>query len=177
VTDGLDGRVAVVTGASSGIGLAAARRLHSDGARVVISARDPHRLREAAASIADDVVPIPADVTDKADLDRLMATVGKELGQIDILFINAGLKRFAHLADATEELFDEVSPPTRRVPTSPFTPHYRTSTTVPRSSCAVWPPSNPPGAAPEPASTRRPKPLCSRSPVPRRANSHTGRSG
>jgi NAD(P)-dependent dehydrogenase (short-subunit alcohol dehydrogenase family) len=103
-----DGRVAVVTGASSGIGLATARRLHCDGARLAISARDPHRLRRAAASIADDVVPIPADVNDKADLDRLMVTVAKELGPIDILFINAGVKRFACLTDATEELFDEV---------------------------------------------------------------------
>ncbi|MEJ3657966.1 SDR family oxidoreductase [Actinomycetes bacterium KLBMP 9759] len=103
-----DGRVAVVTGASSGIGLATARRLRRDGARVAVSARDPHRLGLAAASIADDVVPIPADVTDKVDLDRLIDTVGRELGRIDILFINAGLKRFAHLTEATEELFDEV---------------------------------------------------------------------
>jgi NAD(P)-dependent dehydrogenase (short-subunit alcohol dehydrogenase family) len=47
-------------------------------------------------------------VTDKADLDRLVATVGKELGAIDILFVNAGLKRFAPLTDVTEDLFDEV---------------------------------------------------------------------
>jgi len=102
------GRIAVVTGASSGIGLATARRLHRDGARLAISARDPDRLRHAAASIADDVVPIPADVTHRADLDCLMTAVEQQLGPIDILFVNAGLKRFAPLADATEELFDEV---------------------------------------------------------------------
>jgi NAD(P)-dependent dehydrogenase (short-subunit alcohol dehydrogenase family) len=99
---------AVVTGASSGIGLATARRLHRDGARVAISARDPDRLRRAAASIGPDVVPIPADVTRTADLDRLMTAIDQELGSIDILFVNAGIKRFAPLAEATEELFDEV---------------------------------------------------------------------
>jgi NAD(P)-dependent dehydrogenase (short-subunit alcohol dehydrogenase family) len=103
-----EGRVALVTGASSGIGLATARRLHRDGARVAICARDADRLRRAAASIGDDVVPVPADVTDKAAVDRLMATVRQELGPIDVLFVNAGVKRFALLTDVTEELFDEV---------------------------------------------------------------------
>lgn len=101
-------RVAVVTGGGSGIGLATARRLHRDGATVAITGRDEPRLRAAAETIGAGVLAVPGDVARVADLDGLYATVVRELGRIDVLVVNAGVKRFAALADVTEESFDEV---------------------------------------------------------------------
>lgn len=101
-------RVAVVTGASSGIGLATARRLHRDGAKVVITARDVDRLRAAAATIDPEVVAIAADVTRRSDLEQLMEAVARHHGKIDVLFVNAGVKRFGQLETTTEDLIDEV---------------------------------------------------------------------
>jgi NAD(P)-dependent dehydrogenase (short-subunit alcohol dehydrogenase family) len=103
-----DGQVTVVTGGSSGIGLATAKRLHQEGARVAIAGRDEQRLHEAAGSIGDDVLAVPADVAKPEEIDLLFSTVARALGRIDVLFVNAGLKRFQALPDTTEGFFDEV---------------------------------------------------------------------
>jgi len=103
-----DGTVAVVTGGGSGIGLATARRLHQEGAKVAIAGRDGQRLRHAAGSIGDDVVAVPADVGRVQEIGQLFTTVTRALGRIDVLFVNAGLKRFQPLDEATEAFFDEV---------------------------------------------------------------------
>lgn len=104
----LEGKVAVVTGGNSGIGLAAARRLQEEGARVAITGRNPQTLAEAQKSIGNGVLTIAADVAKSEDLDRLYAAVSQKLGKIDVLFVNAGIYKFVPLSSTTERLFDEL---------------------------------------------------------------------
>jgi NAD(P)-dependent dehydrogenase (short-subunit alcohol dehydrogenase family) len=104
----LEGKVAVGTGGNSGIGLAAARRLQEEGARVAISGRNPQTLAEAQKTIGNGVFSIEADVAKSEDLDRLYATVSQKLGKIDVLFVNAGIYKFVPLSSTTERLFDEL---------------------------------------------------------------------
>jgi len=104
----LTGKVAVVTGGNSGIGLATAQRFHEEGAQVVISGRDQKTLDQAVKTIGGDIVAIRADVSKLADLDRLYKTVADKFGKIDVLFANAGIAKFAPVNDSTEILFDEV---------------------------------------------------------------------
>src|SRR5436853_2683319 len=86
-TKRLQGKVAVVTGGNSGIGLASAKRLQEEGARVAISGRNPQTLAEAQKSIGNGVLVIEADVAKSEDLDRLYATDAEKLGKIDVLFV------------------------------------------------------------------------------------------
>jgi NAD(P)-dependent dehydrogenase (short-subunit alcohol dehydrogenase family) len=102
----LDGKVAVVTGGNSGIGLAAAKRLVADGAHVFITGRKKDELDAAAAAIGRNVTAVQGDVSKLADLDRLFATVRELKGQIDVLFVNAGIAEAAPLGEITEDLFD-----------------------------------------------------------------------
>lgn len=104
----LEGKVAVVTGGNSGIGLAAAKRLQEEGARVAITGRNPQTLAEAQESIGNGVLPIEADVSRGGDLDRLYAAVSQKLGNIDVLFVNAGIYKFVPVSSTTEKLFDEL---------------------------------------------------------------------
>jgi len=104
----LEGKVAVVTGGNSGIGLATATRFHEEGARVVIAGRNQKTLDEAAKAIGKGTVAVQADVSSAKDLDRLYTTVSEKLGKIDVLFANAGIYKFAPLAATTEVLYDEL---------------------------------------------------------------------
>ena len=103
----LEGKVAVVTGGNSGIGLASAKRLQEEGARVVIAGRSKKTLDEAVKSIGNGVLAVQADVAKLADIDKLYAEVSKKLGKIDILFVNAGVAKFAPLAETSESVYDE----------------------------------------------------------------------
>ena len=107
MTTRLKGKVAVVTGGNSGIGLATAKRLQQEGARVAISGRNKTTLDEAARTIGDGVLAIRADVAKLADLDRLYGEVSHKLGNIDVLFVNAGIAKNAPLAETSENVFDE----------------------------------------------------------------------
>src|SRR6266487_2608426 len=103
----LEGKVAVVTGGNSGIGLATAKRLQEEGARVAIAGRSKKTLDEAVKTIGNGVLAVQADVAKLADVDKLYAEVSQKLGKIDVLFVNAGVAKFAPLADTPESLYDE----------------------------------------------------------------------
>jgi len=99
----LEGRVAVITGGNSGIGLAAAQRLAAEEAYVFITGRRQSELDLAARQIGKNVTGVQGDVSKLADLDRLYATVKQEKDQIDILFANAGAGEIAALGAISEE--------------------------------------------------------------------------
>lgn len=104
----LTGKVAVVTGGNSGIGLATAKRFREEGAKVAISGRDQKTLDEAVKTIGGDAIAVPGDVSKLSDLDKLFKTVAEKFGKIDVLFANAGIAKFAPVGDSTEALFDET---------------------------------------------------------------------
>jgi NAD(P)-dependent dehydrogenase (short-subunit alcohol dehydrogenase family) len=104
----LEGKVAVVTGGNSGIGLATAKRLQEEGARVAISGRSKKTLDEAVKTIGNGVLAVQSDVATLTDIDKLFAEVSKKLGKIDVLFVNAGVAKFAPLAETPEALYDEM---------------------------------------------------------------------
>lgn len=104
----LEGKVAVVTGGNSGIGLATAKRFQEEGARVAITGRDSRTLEEAVKSIGNGVVALQSDVAKLGDIERLYETVAKRLGRIDVLFVNAGVGKFAPLTETSEDLYDEI---------------------------------------------------------------------
>jgi NAD(P)-dependent dehydrogenase (short-subunit alcohol dehydrogenase family) len=97
-----------VTGGNSGIGLATARRLRAEGARVVVAGRDPHTLAEAVRSTGDDLVTVETDVSALPAIDRLVATAVEALGGIDVLFVNAGIGAYGALAEMDESTFDKI---------------------------------------------------------------------
>jgi NAD(P)-dependent dehydrogenase (short-subunit alcohol dehydrogenase family) len=103
-----DGKVAVVTGGGTGIGLATATRLHDEGARVAIGGRNVRALEEAARSIGERVVCIGVDVTNMESIDGMFREVAGRVGLIDVLFVNAGVGRFASLVNTDEGLYDEI---------------------------------------------------------------------
>jgi NAD(P)-dependent dehydrogenase (short-subunit alcohol dehydrogenase family) len=103
----LEGKVAVVTGGNSGIGLATAKRFQKEGAKVAISGRSRKTLDEAVRAIGNGVVAVQADVAKLTDLDKLYAEVSQKLGKIDVLFVNAGVAKFAPLGETSESVYDE----------------------------------------------------------------------
>ncbi len=104
----LEGKVAVVTGGNSGIGLAAAKRLQEEGAKVAISGRSKKTLDEAVKTLGDGVVAVQSDVAKLSDVDKLYAEVSRKLGKIDVLFVNAGVAKFAPIAETPESMYDEM---------------------------------------------------------------------
>ncbi len=102
----LVGKVALVTGANSGIGLATAKRFAAEGARVFMTGRRQKELDAAVAEVGGGARGIQGDVSKLADLDRLYSTIADEAGRIDVLFANAGGGTFMSLGDITEEHVD-----------------------------------------------------------------------
>ena len=103
-----EGKVAVVTGGNSGIGLATAQRLAAEGAHVFITGRRQSELDAAVKLIGKNVTAVQGDVSNLADLDRLYATVKQQKGRIDILFANAGGGELAPLGAITEAHYDKT---------------------------------------------------------------------
>jgi len=106
-TKRLEGRVAVFTGGNSGIGLATAKRLQEEGARVAISGRNKKTLDEAVKTVSNGLLAVQADMSRLSEVDKLYSEVSKKFGKIDVLFVNAGIAKFAPLAETPESLFDE----------------------------------------------------------------------
>jgi NAD(P)-dependent dehydrogenase (short-subunit alcohol dehydrogenase family) len=104
----LTGKVVVITGGSSGIGLATAKRFVEEGAHVAITGRREKELKEAAAFIKRNVTTVTGDVSRLEDLDRLYAVVKEKHGHIDVLFANAGAGQVAPLEVASEAHFDQT---------------------------------------------------------------------
>lgn len=104
----LDGKVAVITGGNSGIGLATAKRFVAEGAKVFITGRRADDLGRAAQDIGNKVTAFQGDVSVLAELDRLYELVEHEAGRIDILFANAGGGEFKPIGQITEEHFDKT---------------------------------------------------------------------
>jgi len=102
----LDGKVALVTGATSGIGLATARLFAAEGARLIVCGRDAERLEVVASELGPDTLALRGSVEVSADLDRLMEAVGDCFGRIDVLFANAGVFRPLMIPDIDEKTFD-----------------------------------------------------------------------
>src|SRR5277367_5656338 len=93
----LEGRVAVVTGGNSGIGLATAKRFVQEGAYVFITGRRQSNLDDAVKQVGSNVTGVQGDVAKLGDLDRLFAQIKKEKGRLDIVFANAGIATYAPL--------------------------------------------------------------------------------
>ena len=104
----LEGKVAVITGGNSGIGLATAQRFVAEGAYVFITGRRQSELDAAVKQIGKNVTEVQGDVSNLADLDRLYATVKQQKRHLDILFANAGTGEFGPLGAITEEQFDKT---------------------------------------------------------------------
>lgn len=104
----LDGKIAVVTGGTSGIGLASARRLAAEGAHVFITGRRQSELDAAVKAIGSRATGVQGDVANLADLDRLYAVVKEQKGHVDVLFANAGGGELVPLGAITEEHFDKT---------------------------------------------------------------------
>lgn len=104
----LEGKVAVVTGGSSGIGLATAKLFWDAGAKVAISGRNQKSLDDTIKELGAGVVAVRSDVSELSDLDTLFNLVVKKLGRIDVLFANAGIAKFALVSDVSEDAYDET---------------------------------------------------------------------
>jgi NAD(P)-dependent dehydrogenase (short-subunit alcohol dehydrogenase family) len=96
-----------VTGGNSGIGLATAKRFLEEGARVAISGRNQKTLDEAVKTLGDGVLAVQADTAKLGETEKFLAKVVQKFGKIDVLFVNAGVAKFAPLTDTPESLFDE----------------------------------------------------------------------
>lgn len=104
----LDGKIAVITGGNSGIGLATAKRFVQEGAYVFVTGRTQAKLDEAVKQIGSNVTGVQGDVAKLTDLDRLYEQIKKEKGKLDIVFANAGIAKYSPLGSIDEQHFDSI---------------------------------------------------------------------
>ena len=104
----LEGRIGLITGGNSGIGLATAKRFVKEGAYVFITGRREPELAAAVKEVGGSVTAVQGDVSDLGDLDRLYAQIKREKGRLDIVFANAGVAKYAPFGTITEGLYDSI---------------------------------------------------------------------
>jgi NAD(P)-dependent dehydrogenase (short-subunit alcohol dehydrogenase family) len=104
----LEGKIALITGGNSGIGLATAKQFVNEGAYVYITGRREPELARAVKEIRRNVTGVQGDVANLGDLDRLFAQIKREKGKLDIVFANAGVAKYATFGTITEELYDSI---------------------------------------------------------------------
>jgi NAD(P)-dependent dehydrogenase (short-subunit alcohol dehydrogenase family) len=104
----LEGKIALITGGNSGIGLATAKQFVNEGAYVFITGRRDPELAAAVKEIGGNVTGVQGDVSNLGDLDHLFAQIKREKGKLDIVFANAGVARLAPIGTITEEFYDSI---------------------------------------------------------------------
>ena len=163
MTRRLAGKIAVVTGGTTGIGFATAKRFAAEGARVFITGRRQAELDKAIAAIGGNVTGLQADSAKMTDLDRLYAQVKADAGRIDILFANAGCGSNMPLGSITEEQYDDTF--SRNVKGVLFTVQKALPLLVDGASVILTGSTASIVAMPPLASTARPRPPCAALPV------------
>ena len=103
----LQGKVALITGGTTGIGLETAALFHAEGARVFVTGRNIDNIAQAKKRLPTDVTVLAADTADLSDIDVLVRRIKEEAGRVDVLFVNAGIARFVPIEGVTPALFDE----------------------------------------------------------------------
>jgi NAD(P)-dependent dehydrogenase (short-subunit alcohol dehydrogenase family) len=122
----LQGKVATITGGSSGMGFATAEQFVSEGAYVYVTGRREAELNAAVAKIGKNIAAVPGDVSSLEDLDRFYAKVAEENGRVDVVFANAGVvNQMAPLGSITEEQIDRTSTSTSAALYLPFRRLFR----------------------------------------------------
>ena len=104
----LEGKIALITGGNSGIGLATAKQFVNEGAYVFITGRRDTELAAAVKEIGRNVTAVQGDVSNLRDLDRLFAQIKREKGKLDIVFANAGVAKYSPFGEITEELYESI---------------------------------------------------------------------
>jgi NAD(P)-dependent dehydrogenase (short-subunit alcohol dehydrogenase family) len=104
----LEGKIALITGGNSGIGLATAKQFVNEGAHVFVTGRREQELAAVVKEIGRNITGVQGDVSDLGDLDRLFAQIKREKGRLDIVFANAGVAKYAPLGSITEELYNSI---------------------------------------------------------------------
>jgi NAD(P)-dependent dehydrogenase (short-subunit alcohol dehydrogenase family) len=104
----LEGKIGLITGGTSGIGLATAKQFVNEGAYVFITGRRERELAAAVKEIGRNVSGVKGDVSNLVDLDRLFGQIGKEKGKLDVVFANAGVAKYAPFGKITEEFYDSI---------------------------------------------------------------------
>jgi NAD(P)-dependent dehydrogenase (short-subunit alcohol dehydrogenase family) len=130
----LEGRIALITGGNSGIGLATAKQFVNEGAYVFLTGRRELELAAAVKEIGSKVTGVQGDVSNLGDLDRLFEQIKREKGKLDIVFANAGAVKYAPFGTITEELYDSL-----------FNINVKGSSSRCRRRCRCWrmvPPSS-----------------------------------
>jgi NAD(P)-dependent dehydrogenase (short-subunit alcohol dehydrogenase family) len=106
--DRFNGKTALITGGTTGIGLATAKLFISEGARVIVTGRTAATIKAAQAELGDNAIVIHSDATSLPDMDALAEKVKETFGKLDVLFVNAGYGRFIPFEAVTEEVYDEM---------------------------------------------------------------------
>lgn len=104
----LSGKTALITGGTSGIGLATARLFLAHGARLAVTGRDPQRLASAQQELGEDTLVVKSEASSMAEIDALIGLVGNRFGKLDVLFLNAALSSPAPVEQITEAQFDKI---------------------------------------------------------------------